>query len=180
MICQIMPDHRLWADLVAHLERHDMARWALTESREPLLDHLYLGAVTNAPKQDDQDAQHQHVIGNIVLRVQPIVMPETEWSTGHNHTLIGPDGVPLCETFVATFAVDDAYRRRGYGRALQCAALDLTHTLGYYQMRSWSSLDKTANYALKLGLGFAAQPAILTLPAGQQISGVYFSKVATG
>jgi GNAT superfamily N-acetyltransferase len=42
----------------------------------------------------------------------------------------------LRETFVATFAVDAAYRRHGYGRALQTAALKMTRALGCYQMRS--------------------------------------------
>lgn len=52
-------------------------------------------------------------------------------------------------------------------------ALELTCALGACQMRSWSSLDKTANYALKLSLGFAAHPAVQTAGlTGEPISGV--------
>jgi GNAT superfamily N-acetyltransferase len=108
--------------------------------------------------------------------MQVITIPGTEWSGGVDTPLTALDGRPLRELFVQTFAVDDAFRRQGCGRALQVAALELARTLGCYQMRSWSSLDKTANYALKLSLGFTAHPAIYEATGGQKISGVYFMK----
>ena len=43
-------------------------------------------------------------------------------------------------------------------------------------MRSWSSLDKPANYALKLSLGFAMHPSVHDAASGYQVSGVYFVK----
>ena len=45
-----------------------------------------------------------------------------------------------------TFAVEPDFRRQGHGRALQLAALDMSARLGCYQMRSWSTVDKQANY----------------------------------
>ena len=140
-----------------------MARWVLDDDAQPHPDHYFLAALA-----DDR------IVGNLTIRVQNLVVPGTAWSAGRDHTLTDPDGFPLRETFVATFAVDEAHRRRGYGRALQLAALDLTRDLGCYQLRSWSSLDKPANYALKLSLGFAIHPAIQEAHTGQQISGVYF------
>jgi GNAT superfamily N-acetyltransferase len=145
-----------------------MARWALgTAADRPSPNLYFLGVIA-----------HEGVIGHISLRVQDLVIPETTWSAGQDHRLLGVDGHPLRETFVNTFAVDESHRRQGYGRALQLAALDLTRGLGCYQMRSWSSLDKTANFALKLGLGFAAFPAIQETGDRQMISGVYFVKTS--
>ena len=43
-------------------------------------------------------------------------------------------------------------------------------------MRSWSSLDRRENYALKLGMGFAMDPAVHEAAGGQRVSGVYFVK----
>ena len=150
MINQFTPDHQHWENYVTHLERHNMARWVLSDDHQPQPDHLCLGAISG----------NHDVIGNLVLAVQPITFPETEWGAGHGHALTGPDGIPLRETFIATFAVDEAYRRQGYGRALQCAALDLTRELGCYQMRSWSSLDKVANFALKFPLWYLGSDRI--------------------
>ncbi|HEX3049204.1 MAG TPA: GNAT family N-acetyltransferase [Aggregatilineaceae bacterium] len=154
-----------WPAYLAHLERVNMARWATDEGGLPKPGVYYLGAW-----------DHDQVVGNLSLKWQPIVIPATDWSGGHPAPLLGPDGEPLHETFVNTFAVEEAHQRQGYGRALQLAALDLTRDLGGYQMRSWSSLDKSANYALKLSLGFSAHPEIQEAYNGQKISGVYFIK----
>jgi GNAT superfamily N-acetyltransferase len=164
-IDRFTPEHPLWSALLAHLARAEMARWVLTPEGFPLPEVQFLGAVGD-----------EQVIGRISLKMQVITIPATEWSGGADSPLAAPDGRPLRELFVQTFAVDDAFRRRGYGRALQLAALELARTLGCYQMRSWSSLDKTANYALKLSLGFAAHPAIYQTTGGQRISGIYFIK----
>jgi GNAT superfamily N-acetyltransferase len=164
MIARFTPSQASWPAYVAHLERHNMARWALDDG-QPAPDVYLLGAM-----------EADRVIGHISVRVQDLVIPPTEWSAGHDHGLRRSAGEPLRETFVNTFAVDETHRRQGYGRALQIAALDLTRELGCYQMRSWSSLDKTANYALKISLGFAVFPAVYTTGSGQLISGAYFVK----
>jgi GNAT superfamily N-acetyltransferase len=141
-----------------------MVRWALGDG-QPAPDVHFLGVI-----------EADQVIGHISVRVQDLVTPLTEWSVGQDHGLRGSAGEPLRETFVNTFAVDETHRRQGFGRALQIAALDLTRELGCYQMRSWSSLDRTANFALKISLGFAVFPAVYTTGSGQPISGAYFVK----
>ncbi len=159
------PQHALWPAYLAHLERVDMARWVIGEDGLPLEGLHFLGAV-----------EKNRVIGNISLKLQDIVSPATNWSGGRETTIVGLDGQPLRETFVCTFAVEKSFRRRGHGRALQLAALALTRALGAYQMRSWSSLDKPANYALKISLGFAVHPATQQSVSGYPVSGVYFIK----
>jgi hypothetical protein len=57
---------------------------------------------------------------------------------------------------------------------LQLAALEKTRELGCFQMRSWSSLDKPANYQLKLSLGFGFHPEVQDTASGLKVSGGYF------
>lgn len=164
---QFVPFHPLWSDFVAHLQRMNMAYWVLENDTRSKPAHYFLGSVV-----DDQ------IAGHIAIKMQIITIPANAGDESHplGYPLCAPDGRPLRETFVQTFAVEPAFRRQGHGRALQLAALEMTEKLGCYQMRSWSSLDKQANYALKVSLGFAAHPAILVLDDGREISGVYFNK----
>jgi GNAT superfamily N-acetyltransferase len=141
-----------------------MARWALDDG-QPAPDVYLLGVM-----------EADRIVGHLSMQVQDLIIPSTEWSSGQDHALHHSNGEPLRETFVHTFAVDDTHRRQGCGRALQIAALDLTRELGCYQIRSWSSLDKTANYALKISLGFAVHPAVCETEGSHLISGVYFVK----
>ena len=163
-IREITPEQATWTALVEHLHRVTMARHALVDgAAKP--ETYYLGACID-----------KQVIGHISIRQQPIIIPASPLTDNvslplqHNHQ-------SLAETFVQTFAVEVDHRRQGYGRALQQAALDLTVQLGCYQMRSWSSADKLANYALKLSMGFAVFPALYPMPGGQPISGAYFVKI---
>ena len=163
-IHQITAEDALWPALTDHLQRVMMARHALTDgAARP--DTYYLAACT-----DDT------IVGHISIHQQPLIAPASYLTQNEEKTL-KRHSQPLSETFVQTFAVEEDHRRRGYGRILQQAALDLTVQLGAYQMRSWSSADKQANYALKLSMGFAALPALYPMPGGQPISGVYFAKV---
>ncbi len=162
---QFAPKHPLWTEYVAHLERVNMAKWIMDEKGQPL-PNVYFSGICDGNK----------VVGHISIQVQDIVSPATEWSKGKEVPVLGADGKILRETFVQTFAVEKTYRRQGHGSALQLSALKLTKELGCYQMRSWSSADKNANYALKLKLGFAAHPAVSQTMDGQSISGVYFVK----
>ena len=100
------------------------------------------------------------LIGDISVKVQPVEVP-----TGVpvpvlelRRTFREAAGGDLFEGFIQSFAVEEAHRRRGLGRRLQLAALGECRRRGLFQMRSWSSLDKPANYALKLALGFAVHP----------------------
>ena len=158
------PDHPLWPEYLAHLERATMRRWGVTEDNQPLPDTSYLGAVVAA-----------RVVAHLSLRRQPLLLPAGD-AVPQETPILDADGQPLLETFVQTFAVDAGCRRQGHGRALQLAALALTRELGACQLRSWSSLGHDANYALKISLGFAACPALFVTPTGEKVSGVYFVK----
>lgn len=161
---RITPEHTLWARMVEHLQVGDWDRWVLDPDGN-LPSNLYLIGITEAGR----------VVGHISIQVQGIVVPATEWSDNKTSAITNHDGMALRETFVQTFGVEEVHRRKGYGRILQAAAIDLSRELGAYQMRSWSSLDKPANYALKVSMGFAVCPAIYEVPStGQKISGVYF------
>lgn len=163
---QLSPDHPLWPHFVAHLEQHNMAQWVLRTAAQPL-PGLYLLATVVCDECED-------IAGHITLKMQRLAVPGPAETDAH--PLSDPTSRPLRELFVQTFAVNEDYRRQGHGRALQCAALDMARRLRCYQMRSWSSLDKAANYALKLSMGFAAHPAIQHTADGTPISGVYFVK----
>lgn len=141
-----------------------MARWVLSDEQPQPNTHI-LGAIID-----------NRVIGHIALEQRPLEIPASAWSKHQTAPIMRADGTPLSETFVSAFGVEMAHRRQGYGRALQQAALAHTKSLGCYQMRSWSSLDKPANYALKLSLNFAIYPAIQASHSGEPISGVYFIK----
>ena len=80
---------------------------------------------------------------------------------------IGPDNdcpaltlgnVVLIEGKVMVFYVLEVWRRMGFGRKLQQAALTHAKSLNLYQLRSRSSAEKTANHQLKLSMGFSAVP----------------------
>ena len=157
--------HEQWVPYVAHLRRVEQARWVLGDDDLPTEPFLFLAAVEGG-----------EVVGNLALCVQMIAMPATEWSGGVEKPLVDGEGDPLRETFVQTFFVEAPHRRQGIGRALQEAAVAWTREAGCAQMRSWSSLDKPENYALKLSMGFAMQPSVHDSWGGYQVSGVYFVK----
>ena len=160
------PDKPNWQDYAAHLRRCGQDRWVLNKHSKPLTKEIiFLGI-----------EKDNAVVASLTIKVQPIVIPATEWAEGMATELKDAAGDPLKETFVQTFFVEEAYRRHGLGEALQLEALNATHQLGCCQMRSWSSLDKPANYQLKLKLGFGAHPAVYETDSGLKVSGIYFVK----
>jgi GNAT superfamily N-acetyltransferase len=155
---------RGWEAYTRHLANVKMLKHA-TQDGEPKPGCYYLGIAVG-----------KAVVGHITIRKQPLIVPASHLSNNEGLLLTGQDGTPLYEVFVQTFAVEEAHRRSGYGRALQEAALEKAGALGCYQMRSWSSADKAANYALKISMGFAILPALYPMPGGAPLSGVYFVK----
>lgn len=163
-ILELTPAHPLWADYCAHLSDAEQARWVLDEDNQPLQDALIFLAALDG----------EEITGSLTLIRQQIVIPSSKWAKERDRILRDASGTPLEETFVQTFFVNSRHRRQGHGRDLQLAALQKTRQLGCFQMRSWSSLDKPANYQLKLNLGFAFQPEIQVTPSGLKVSGGYF------
>lgn len=153
-----------WQAYLTHLTAVNMLNSA-THYGEPKENCFYMGILSDSV-----------VVGHISIRKQAMVVPSSTLNAHHEVMLKGLDGAGLYEAFVMSFAVDVVQRRLGYGRALQQAALEKAGALGCYQMRSWSSADRTENYALKLSMGFAAVPALYPVPGGPPISGVYFVK----
>ena len=164
-ILRVDPDHALWERYAAHLHRVNQAWMLLGEGDLPTAPFLCLAAVDDGA-----------VVGNLALREQVVTMPPTEWSGGVERPLCDAAGTPVRETFVQSFCVEAPHRRRGIGRALQEAAVAWTRERGCAQMRSWSSLDRPENHALKLSMGFAMHPSTHDAAGGFQVSGVYFVK----
>ena len=166
-VLRVSPDHVQWPLLVSHLTASGDARWVLVEESLPKGSHLiFLGAVIG-----------ERIAGSLTLKIQPVVIPATEWAGERDLSLQDPNGELIYEMFIQTFIVEEGYRRMGIGRALQEEGLKQTKQHGCYQMRSWSSLDKKENYQLKLGMGFGFHPEIQETVSGLKVSGGYFVKV---
>ncbi len=163
-VLELTPAHPRWPDYCAHLHACDHGQWVLDEHNAPLQQ----GLVFLAALEGDE------IVGSLSLLPQQITIPPTDWAEDRDRVLRDAEGNPIFETLVQTFFVDPPHRRQGHGRALQLAALQKTRELGCFQMRSWSSLDKPANYQLKLSLGFAFHPEVQVTASGLKVSGGYF------
>ncbi|MGD2028216.1 MAG: GNAT family N-acetyltransferase [Anaerolineales bacterium] len=163
-VIELTPGRAGWQGLVDHLNACGQAKWVLDEDGNPKEECLYFLGVQVS----------ETIAGSLTLKKQEIVIPHTEWADDYDRLMKGKGGLPLYETFVQTFFIDEDHRRRGHGEALQLAALEKTRALGCYQMRSWSSLDKDANYHLKLKLGFGFHPEVQVTSSGLAVSGGYF------
>ena len=107
--------------------------------------------------------QSNEVVGFIRFAVQPIG-PEAKCPTLYFN------GVPLTEAKIHAFAVREDARGQGIGTELQRQTIRRAKAVGCYQVASYSSYGRAANYHIKLSLGFAAQPEV----HGDNRQGVYF------
>ena len=165
-LIRIRPGEDNWPVLVDYLKDCDQAQWVLNKDDQPKhADMRFLAVVVEG-----------QVVADLTLLKRPIEVPPSEWAGDRERILRDVSGQPLYETFVQTFRVAESHRRKGYGRALQLEALQVTKELGCIQMRSWSSLDKPANYQLKFSLGFGFHPEIQQTASGLKVSGGYFVK----
>lgn len=80
------------------------------------------------------------------------------------------DGQTLHEAKVLAFAVREAHRRRGIGRALQERLIVEAKALGLFQIRSHSGGNNVANHQLKLAMGYGVHPIV----RGDDTRGAYF------
>jgi len=74
--------------------------------------------------------------------------------------LIKQNSKPLKEAKINAFAVQTNFRNRNIGTLLQQRVIDDAKEQGCYQLASYSTFDKAANYAIKIRLGFCVQPEI--------------------
>ena len=107
--------------------------------------------------------QNGQVAGFLRFDVQPIG-PEAHCPP------LQLDGVQLNEAKIHAFAVCSECRGQGVGTLLQKQAIRRARDLGCYQVASYSSYGRAANYHLKLSLGFAVQPEV----HGDNEQGSYF------
>jgi len=103
------------------------------------------------------------VVGFIRFAVQPIG-PEAKCPP------LYLDGAQLTEAKIHAFAVREDARGQGIGTELQRQTIQRAKTLGCYQVASYSSYGRDANYHIKLSLGFGVQPEV----HGDNHQGAYF------
>ena len=145
------PDHPRWVELLECVEGQHQSDWLLSAFDFHLDSHVLVAL------------DGKVIVGFLRFAMQQIGPPD-------DCPPLMLDDVPLIEAKILAFGVPEAYRRRGIGTQLQQAAVVRARELGCYQVRSWSLAGYTANYQLKLKLGFATQPELRA--NGQQ--GFYF------
>ena len=107
--------------------------------------------------------QHNKVVGFLRFAIQPIG-PEAKCPP------LQLDGTQLTEAKIHAFAIQESSRGYGIGTELQKQAIRRAKELGCFQVASYSSYGREANYHIKLSLGFGAQPEV----HGDNEQGVYF------
>ncbi len=156
MIKEIKKDNKYWQSFIDNLKEAKMLKYVDLDSS----DYLYIVNVVD-----------NKVVGHITLVKNALEIPLLEKQPiEHNEE-------KLFEYFVQTFFVSEDFRRKGYGKELQEQAFTLSCKNDAYQMRSWSSYNKNANYQLKIDLGFSIHPGhTFIAKTNQYIPGVYFIK----
>jgi GNAT superfamily N-acetyltransferase len=81
-----------------------------------------------------------------------------------------------CEAYIDILEVRKDLRRRGIATRLIEMSMERANRKGLYQMRAWSSLDKTEAIPMWKALGFGLCPAT-TFPKGQEVKGYFVTKL---
>jgi GNAT superfamily N-acetyltransferase len=81
-----------------------------------------------------------------------------------------------CEGYIDILEVHRGFRRRGVATRLINISLARAKEKGAYQIRSWSSLDKTEAIPMWKALGFGLCPAT-TYPKQQEVKGYFVTKL---
>lgn len=82
----------------------------------------------------------------------------------------------ICEGYIDILEVHKDFRRKGIATQLIDMAMDRAKEKGAYQVRSWSSLDKTEAIPMWKAIGFGLCPAT-TFPKGQGVKGYFVTKL---
>ena len=90
--------------------------------------------------------------------------------------MLPPPLPETCEGYIDILEVHKDFRRRGIAAQLIDMSLERAKEKGAYQMRSWSSLDKTEAIPMWKALGFGLCPAT-TFPGGQEVKGYFVTKL---
>lgn len=80
------------------------------------------------------------------------------------------------EAFIDIIEVRPAFRRRGVATQLVQEAMARARERGAYQLRAWSSADKTEAIPMWRALGFGLCPATV-YPRGQAVEGYFVTLV---
>ena len=86
---------------------------------------------------------------------------------------------PLSETYegyIDILEVHQDFQRKGIATQLIDKALERAQRRGVYQVRAWSSLDKTEAIPMWKALRFGLCPAT-TYPRGQEVQGYFVAKL---
>ena len=81
-----------------------------------------------------------------------------------------------CEGYIDILEVHKDFRRRGIAKHLIDMSIERAKEKGAYQVRSWSSLDKSEAIPMWKALGFGLCPST-TFPNGQEVKGYFVTKL---
>lgn len=84
--------------------------------------------------------------------------------------------VGIYEGYIDIIEVHPEYRRQGIATQLIAMVVERLRAQRLYQVRAWSSEDKTAAIHMWQGLGFTLCPA-MTYPRGQGVQGFFVAKL---
>jgi GNAT superfamily N-acetyltransferase len=122
----------------------------------------------------EKAARHMHLEdGFSILAMQGnhfVGLISVYWKT------LPPPLSEMCEGYIDILEVHEDYRRRGVATRLIAMALSRAKDKGAYQVRSWSSLDKTEAIPMWKALGFGLCPAT-TYPKGQEVQGYFVTRL---
>ncbi len=119
-------------------------------------------------------ARHMHLEdGFSILALddtQPVGLISVYWRS------LLPPLVNVIEGYIDIIEVHAEHRRKGIGSRLIDLAANRARIHGAYQLRAWSSADKTEAIPMWKVLGFGMCPTV-TFPNGQKVDGYFVTKI---
>jgi ribosomal protein S18 acetylase RimI-like enzyme len=82
----------------------------------------------------------------------------------------------IVEGYINIIEVRPEFRKRGIAKKLIDISVQKAHDFNAYQLRAWSSADKTEAINMWKKLGFGLCPAT-TFPNGQEVQGFFVAKI---